>query len=128
MQSGTTSAAFVAELETASRLVHTQSLQQAQLLEGLEHALSQLSEHRLLIQNPQPAAAPGSQQQEQRAGTTLMLMLCAGPAAVATRFRIGPQVKQQNPVALAQTSFPEYAPPAKLFWVSLLCCSYQMSP
>ncbi|DBA80580.1 TPA: hypothetical protein ACH3X1_007841 [Trebouxia sp. C0004] len=67
VQSGTTAAAFVAELETASRLVHTQSLQQAHLLEGLERALSQLSEHRLLIQNPQPVAAPGPQQQEQHA-------------------------------------------------------------
>ena len=87
VQSGTTSAAFAAELETASRLVHTQSLQQAQLLEGLERALSQLSEHRLLIQNPQPVAALGSQQQEQHAGTILMLTLCPGLAAVAMRFR-----------------------------------------
>jgi len=42
------------------------------------------------------------------------------------RSRFGAQVEQQNPVALVQSSFP--APPAKLFWVSLLCCSYQMSP
>ena len=95
VQSATTSAAFAAELETASRLVHTQSLQQAQLLEGLERALSQLSEHRLLIQNPQPAAAQGSQQQKQQAGTILIFMLCPGPAAVAIRIRFGPQVKQQ---------------------------------
>lgn len=58
---GATPAALVAELEAASRLVHHQSLQQAQLLEGLEHALSELSEHRLLIQNP-PAAGGTSQQ------------------------------------------------------------------
>ena len=57
MQAGTASAALVAELETASRLVHKQSLQQAELLEGLELALSQLSEHRLLVHKPQAAAA-----------------------------------------------------------------------
>lgn len=50
-------AALLAELESASRLVHTQSAQQAELLAGLEHALAQLSEHRLLIQHPQAAAA-----------------------------------------------------------------------
>lgn len=109
VQSGTTSAAFAAELETASRLVHTQSLQQAQLLEGLERALSQLSEHRLLIQNPQPAAVPGSQQQEQHAGTIPIFMLCPGPAAVAMRFRFGPQVKQQILWHLCR--FLSYAPP-----------------
>ena len=53
VQAGSASAALVAELEAASQLVHKQSLQQAELLEGLERALSQLSEHRLLIQNPQ---------------------------------------------------------------------------
>jgi len=64
---GATPAALVAELEAASRLVHHQSLQQAQLLEGLEHALSELSEHRLLIQNPQ--AAVGTSQQGGADGT-----------------------------------------------------------
>ncbi len=64
---GATPAALVAELEAASRLVHHQSLQQAQLLEGLEHALSELSEHRLLIQNPQ--AAVGTSQQGGSDGT-----------------------------------------------------------
>ena len=51
------STTLVAELEATSRLVHQQSLQQAELLSGLERALSQLSEHRLLVQNPQ--ATPG---------------------------------------------------------------------
>ncbi len=55
-QPGTASAGLVTELATASRLVHQQSVQQAKLLEGLERALSELSEHRLLIQNPQAAA------------------------------------------------------------------------
>jgi len=64
---GATPAALVAELEAASKLVHHQSLQQAQLLEGLEHALSELSEHRLLIQNPQ--AAVGTSQQSGSDGT-----------------------------------------------------------
>ncbi len=50
------SAVFLAELETASRLVHKQSVQQAELLRGIEHALSQLSEQRLLIQDPQAVA------------------------------------------------------------------------
>ena len=53
VQPDTASAALIAELETASQLVHKQSLQQAELLEGLERALSQLSEHRLLIMNPE---------------------------------------------------------------------------
>ena len=52
----TASAVFLAELETASKLVHKQSVQQAELLRGIEHALSQLSEQRLLIQDPQAAA------------------------------------------------------------------------
>lgn len=52
----TESAVFLAELETASRLVHKQSVQQAELLEGIEHALSQLSEQCLLIQDPRAAA------------------------------------------------------------------------
>jgi len=47
---------FLEELETASRLVHKQSVQQAELLEGIEHALSQLSEQCLLIQDPRAAA------------------------------------------------------------------------
>lgn len=55
VQSDSTPAGLVAELETASRLVHQQSLQQAQLLDGLEHALAELSEQRLLIQNRQAA-------------------------------------------------------------------------
>ncbi len=58
---GATPAALVAELEATSRLVHHQSLQQAQLLEGLERALSELSEHRLLIQNPQVAVSTSHQ-------------------------------------------------------------------
>ena len=53
----TASALFLAELETASRLVHKQSVQQDELLKGIEHALSQLSEQRLLIQNPLAVAA-----------------------------------------------------------------------
>ena len=52
----TASAVFLAELETASRLVHKQSVQQAELLKGIEQALSQLSEQRLLIQDPRAAA------------------------------------------------------------------------
>ena len=65
-QADTASAALVAELETASRLVHKQSLQQAELLEGLELALSQLSEHRLLVHKPQAAAAALSNEEDGR--------------------------------------------------------------
>ena len=43
---------LVAELVATSQLVQQQSLRQAELLEGLEQALLQLSEHRFLIQNP----------------------------------------------------------------------------
>ena len=45
---------LVAELAMTSQLVQQQSLQQAELLAGLESALAQLSEHRLLILNPLP--------------------------------------------------------------------------
>ena len=83
VQPGTASAALVAEMETASRLVHTQSLQQAQLLEGLERALSQLSEHRLLVQNPQPAAA-ASQQQDKDGMSTSPTPACAVSASTCT--------------------------------------------
>ena len=62
VQPGTVSAAFVAELQSATRLVHQQSLQQEALLEGIEHALSQLSEQRLLVQNAQAAAVTSSDQ------------------------------------------------------------------
>ena len=75
VQFGVASAALVAEMETASRLVHTQSLQQAQLLEGLERALSQLSEHRLLIQNPQPDAAVSQQLPLKHAGMLPLRLL-----------------------------------------------------
>lgn len=47
-----TPAEFAAELAATSRLVQQQSERQAEMLEGLEHALSQLSQHRLLIENP----------------------------------------------------------------------------
>ena len=83
VQPGTASAALVAEMESASRLVHTQSLQQAQLLEGLERALSQLSEHRLLIQNPQPDAAV-SQQQDKDGMSTSPTPACAVCASTCT--------------------------------------------
>ena len=43
---------IAAELEATSRLVQQQSARQAELLEGLQHALSQISQHCLLIQNP----------------------------------------------------------------------------
>ena len=61
VQTGTASAALVAQLEAASQLVHHQSLQQAQLLEGLERALSELSEHCMLIQNPQASMLDAQQ-------------------------------------------------------------------
>ena len=68
VQSGTAPSALVAELEIASGLVHKQSLQQAELLEGLERALSQLSEHRLLVQNPQAAAMSNQEDASQSEG------------------------------------------------------------
>ena len=71
---GTESAAFVAELQTATRLVHKQSLQQEALLEGIERALSQLSEQRLLIQNPQAA---GGRSRKERVSNGGMLLLGA---------------------------------------------------
>lgn len=74
VQSGSTSAGLVAELETASRLVHQQSLQQAQLLDGLEHALAELSEQRLLIQNRQ--AGPSMDQQTTADGTMRPQITC----------------------------------------------------
>ena len=61
-QLSTASAVFLAELETASRLVHKQSVQQAELLKGIEHALSQLSEQRLLILDPQAVAVISHQE------------------------------------------------------------------
>ena len=61
-QPATVSAAFVAELQTATRLVHEQSLKQEALLEGIEHALSQLSQQRLLVQNPQAAAVMSNEE------------------------------------------------------------------
>lgn len=54
LQPSTSTAKLAAELAATSHLVHQQSLQQAELLQGLEHALSELSQHRLLIQNPIP--------------------------------------------------------------------------
>ncbi|KAL0024068.1 hypothetical protein WJX79_002467 [Trebouxia sp. C0005] len=60
---GATPAALVAELEAASRLVHHQSLQQAQLLEGLEHALSELKGPVVCLQSAetQPNLGPRGQ-------------------------------------------------------------------
>lgn len=70
------SAAFVAELQSATRLVHQQSLQQEALLEGLEHALSQLSEQRLLVQHPQSAAVIGSNEGVSSGGGGMLLPGC----------------------------------------------------
>ena len=49
---------IAAELEATSLLVQQQSARQAELLEGLEHALSQISQHCLLIQNPTAQSEP----------------------------------------------------------------------
>lgn len=47
---------LLAELTATSHLVQQQSARQAELLEGLQHALSHISQHRLLLQNPSAAA------------------------------------------------------------------------
>ena len=49
-----------AELAATSRLVQQQSARQAELLEGLEHALSQISQHCLVIQNPTAHLEPSA--------------------------------------------------------------------
>lgn len=67
------SAAFIAELQSATRLVHEQSLQQEALLEGLEHALTQLSEQRLLVQQPHSAAVMRSDEGVPSGGGMLLL-------------------------------------------------------
>ncbi len=77
MQPSSASTALLAELTAASQLVHQQSRQQAELLEGLEHALSQLSEHRLLIQNPQTRLIPPSDK-HQLGMCPLEVHLCCG--------------------------------------------------
>ena len=82
VQSSSQSAALVAELEATSRLVHKQSLQQAELLNGLEQALAQLSEHRLLVQNPtgrpdQASAPDDSASAVQQPGIWLQKKACA---------------------------------------------------
>ena len=57
-QAHPTHAEVTAELAATSRLVQQQSARQAELLEGLEHALSQISQHCLLIQNPTAQVEP----------------------------------------------------------------------
>lgn len=73
-QPGTVSAAFVAELQSATWLVHKQSLQQGALLEGIEQALSQLSEQRLLVQNPPAAAVMSNDEGVSSGGEWLFLV------------------------------------------------------
>ncbi|DBA96111.1 TPA: hypothetical protein ACH3X1_001605 [Trebouxia sp. C0004] len=75
------SAVLLAELETASRLVHKQSVQQAELLKGIEHALSQLSEQRLLIQDPHAVAVMSHQEDVSHNGITASPMLEADLAS-----------------------------------------------
>ena len=74
VQPGTVSAAVVAELQSATRLVHQQSLQQEALLEGIEHALSQLSKQRLLVQNPQAAVVMSNKEGVSSGGKWLLLV------------------------------------------------------
>ena len=50
---------LLTELTTASQLVQQQSARQAELLEGLEQALSQISQHCLLVQNPAAVSQHG---------------------------------------------------------------------
>ena len=61
-------AELAAELAATSQLVQQQSLRQAELLEGLEHALSQISQHRLLIQNPAAQLEPSESVAEAQTG------------------------------------------------------------
>lgn len=58
-----------AELAATSRLVQQQSVRQAELMEGLEHALSQLSQHCLLIRHP--TAQPELSEVEPYPGTVV---------------------------------------------------------
>ena len=106
MQPGSLPAGLVAELETASRLVHQQSLQQTQLLEGLEHALAELSEHRLLIQNRQ--AAPSMAQQTAADGTMRLQISCdmcnRKLSLVAGRFGRHFDLREDMSLVDAQTS------------------------
>ena len=67
-QAHSTHAKVAAELATTSRLVQQQSARQAELLEGLEHALSQISQHCLLIQNPTAQLVPSEQLPEAQTG------------------------------------------------------------
>lgn len=76
LHASTAQADLVAELEATSQLVQQQSLRQAELLEGLEQALLQLSEHRLLIQNP--VAAPQDSLSEENGAGHGELALAAG--------------------------------------------------
>ena len=61
-QAPPTHAEVAAELAATSRLVQQQSARQAELLEGLEHALSQISQQCLLIQNPSVQLVPSVQE------------------------------------------------------------------
>ena len=74
LQPRASTAELAAELAATSQLVHQQSLQQAELLQGLEHALSELSQHRLLIQNP--TAQPEASQETAPEGIMLALSAC----------------------------------------------------
>ena len=58
LQAGPTHPEVAAELAATSLLVQQQSARQAELLEGLEQALSQISQHRLLVQNPSAQLQP----------------------------------------------------------------------
>ena len=86
----TASAVFLAELETASRLVHKQSVQQAELLKGIEHALSQLSEQRLLIQDPQAVAVMSHEEGVSHKGR---LLQWASPVYVHFTLQLAPGYK-----------------------------------
>ena len=71
-----TAAELAAELAATSQLVQQQSLQQAELMQGLEHALSELSQQRLLIQNP--IAQPEASASPDEAGN-MLAVVCAIP-------------------------------------------------
>ena len=90
LQPGSVSAAFVAELQSATRLVHKQSLQQEALLEGIEQALSQLSEQRLLVQNPQAATVMGNDKVVSSGGEWLLLVHPEVNTASARPILLGP--------------------------------------
>ena len=100
VQPGSASAAIIAELEVASRLVHQQSLQQAQLLAGIERTLSQLSQQRLLVQDPDAAALPSTEED----------LLHDGRWPLKAEVR--PVVCELSPAALTL-----------LLWIRLLLCA-----